>query len=975
MTPDAFIAKWKRAELTERAAAQSHFIDLCHVLDEPTPSDVDPKGEWYAFEKGATKTHGGEGWADVWKRGCFGWEYKGKRKDLNAAFAQLQQYALALENPPLLIVSDLDRFRIHTNWTNTISEVHEAKLDDLRDTQFRQKLKWAFAEPDRLRPQKTRQALTEKAAADFAILAQRLRARGHSAEVVAHFVNRLVFCMFAEDVDLLPNRIFSRMLTSSLPTPGDFSLRARDLFGAMKTGGQAAWERIEWFNGGLFDTDHVLPLEQADIELVARASELDWGEIDPSILGTLFERGLDPDKRSQLGAHYTDREKVSLIIEPVVVRPLVAEWDATKSKIEGSLSKKQNARSGSAKARAHGEALAIFRGFLDRLRGFRVLDPACGSGNFLYLALLALKDLEHRVSIEGEALGFQREFPAVGPSAVLGIELNPYAAELARVSVWIGEIQWMRRNGFGVSKNPILKALETIECRDALLNPNGSEANWPTADAIIGNPPFLGGKLMRTSLGSDYVNSLFSTYDSRVSAEADFVVYWFTKAWEAVRLGRTTAAGLVSTNSIRGGANRRILQTIVEGGAIFDAWSDEAWVVDGAAVRVSLVCFSALLPIGTVRLNSKPTPRINADLTAGTLDFTNALRLRENAGVAFMGVTKSGPFDLEGNAARSMLGEPLNPNGRPNSDVLTPSINGREVTGRPADRWLLNFEGMKTEPECALYASPYAFAKATIFPARMQSRTEKNRRLWWKYERPRPEMFRAIGNKARYIATSMVAKHRAFLWVDRRVVPENLIIAIARDDLTTLGVLQSRSHVSWSLRLCTWLGKGNDPRYTPTTTFETFPFPEGLTPNIAAADYAHDPRAVRIAEAAKRLDELRQAWLNPPDLVKRIPEVVPGFPDRIIPVDDKAAAVLKKRTLTNLYNEHPTWLANAHRDLDAAVAAAYGWPEDISEEDGLARLLELNRQRAAAQGTLGLPPSDGSGDDAADALPLLTVTR
>ena len=183
MTPDEFVRKWKNVELNERAAAQSHFIDLCRMLDEPAPTDVDPKGDWYAFERGATKTTGGEGWADVWKREHFGWEYKGKRKDLRAAFAQLQQYALALENPPLLVVCDMDRFEIHTNWTNSVSSVHDFSLDDLRDANIRQKLKWVFSDPEQLKPGKTRQALTEQAAAEFAKLAQRLRDRDHPAEV------------------------------------------------------------------------------------------------------------------------------------------------------------------------------------------------------------------------------------------------------------------------------------------------------------------------------------------------------------------------------------------------------------------------------------------------------------------------------------------------------------------------------------------------------------------------------------------------------------------------------------------------------------------------------------------------------------------------------------------------------------------------------------------------------------------------
>ena len=178
---------------------------------------------------------------------------------------------------------------------------------------------------------------------------------------------------------------------------------------------------------------------------------------------------------------------------------------------------------------------------------------------------------------------------------------------------------------------------------------------------------------------------------------------------------------------------------------------------------------------------------------------------------------------------------------------------------------------------------------------------------------------------------------------------DNHLIAIARDDDTTFGVLHSRFHEAWSLRLCTWLGVGNDPRYTPTTTFETFPFPEGLTPNIPAKNYADDPRAKRIAKAAKKLDDLRRGWLNPPDLVDIVPEVAPGYPDRILPKTAEAAAKLKTRTLTNLYNERPSWLDSAHAELDRAVASAYGWPEDISTEDALARLLALNLERAEKQ--------------------------
>ena len=575
MTPYEFITKWRASALKERSASQEHFIDLCRLLGEPTPAEADPTGETYSFERGARKDTGGDGWADVWKRYHFAWEYKGKRADLDAAFRQLRLYALALENPPLLIVSDMLRFRIRTNWTNSVSKTYEFGLDDLADAATRDRLKWAFSDPERLRPGETRQSLTERAAASFAKLAQALRERGHDPHAVAHFVNRLVFCMFAEDVGLLPGHMFTRMLEQARRAPNRFTDLAGALFQGMAKGGLVGFETVDWFNGGLFDDATALPLDKSDIDTVRAASNLDWSEIDPSILGTLFERGLDPDKRAQLGAHYTDRDKIMLIVEPVVIRPWLAEWKAEKAEIAAELERAAAAKSPATRTKRRNAADRRYRAFLNRLRAFTVLDPACGSGNFLYLALQALKDLEHRVQFEAEALGFQRAFPEIGPANVKGIEINPYAAELARVSVWIGEIQWMRRNGFSEARAPILKPLDTIECRDAILTPNGTEPDWPEADVVIGNPPFLGNRKVRSELGSDYVDSLQCAYAESVRGIPDLVCYWFAKAGRLLSSGKIERAGLVATNSIRGGTNRLVLDRILEDSTIFDAWADE----------------------------------------------------------------------------------------------------------------------------------------------------------------------------------------------------------------------------------------------------------------------------------------------------------------------------------------------------------------------------------------------------------------
>ncbi|NVJ64326.1 MAG: class I SAM-dependent DNA methyltransferase [Flavobacteriaceae bacterium] len=967
MTPSEFIKKWQAADLKERSASQAHFLDLCTLLDIEDPISADPKGEWFTFERGASKTSGGEGWADVWRKGSFAWEYKGKKKDLDKAFGQLLQYSIALENPPLLIVSDMARFRVHTNWTNTVQQVHEFELHDLLDAKTRDLLRACFLDPEKLRPAKTRQALTEEAAQKFASLAQRLRERKHDPGTVAHFVNRLVFCMFAEDVDLLPNKMFQKMLELCQRDPSEFQPFAKDLFAAMQGGGRVGFEKVERFNGGLFDDDTALPLEKEDLQDLLAAAKLDWSEIDPSILGTLFERGLDPSKRSQLGAHYTDRDKIMQIVNPVVVEPLLAEWADVRAKIEQLIEnapketkeKLLRGKELAARTRALNAAEALHEGFLGRLRKFRVLDPACGSGNFLYLSLLALKDIEHRSNLEAESLGLPRGFPSIGPKCVKGIELNPYAAELARVSVWVGEIQWMRRNGFDAARNPILRSLGTIENRDAVLASDGSKADWPDANVVVGNPPFLGNKRMISALGEDYTTDLRKAWKG-VPGGVDLVAYWFAKAWEMMQAGQLARAGLVSTNSIRGGANREVLKPIVEDGRIYNAWSDEEWTVDGAAVRVSLVSFEKAGDVVPM-LNGAPVETIFSDLSTNTVDITQAALLSENKRRSFIGRQKDGPLDVSPEIGRALASAKGNPHGRSNTEIVRPWRNGMDITRRPADKWLIDFMNLE-EREAALFEAPFDYAREHVKPLRDTNRDAKRRSHWWRPGRTGEDIRNGLKEFSRYIATPRVAKYRLFVWFDKSINPDSAVVAIARDDDTTFGILHSKFHEIWSLRMGTFLGVGNDPRYTPSTTFETFPFPEDLTPNTPAADYADDPRAQKIAEAAGELYRLRENWLNPPDLVDRVPEVVEGYPDRLIPKDDKAANELKKRTLTNLYNARPAWLDHAHKRLDEAVAEAYGWGDDwrdgkLTDDEILARLFKLNQDRTKAEAKAGAKDS------------------
>ena len=934
-----FIAFWRDSTLKERSGAQGHFIALCGLLGIKSPTEADPHGDWFAFEKGAKKTGGGDGWADVWRRHCFAWEYKGKHKDLKAALRQLQQYALALENPQLLIVSDMETIEIHTNFPNTVNVVHRLTLDDLADPARISLLKWAFLEPDRLQPARTRESVTQDAAMLLGGLAQRLRQRGHDPQPVAHFMTRLLFCLFAEDIGLLPERLFSKLLEEARRSPTDFSGLAGDLFRAMHQGGRFGLERIAWFNGGLFDDDHCLPLERADLDTLHSATVLDWSAIEPAIFGTLFERGLDPDKRSQLGAHYTDAASIRRLIEPVIRDPLLAEWATVKAEMARLLAAKKPKRA---------QAEQALHGFLERLRTFRVLDPACGSGNFLYLALRTLKDIEHQVMLEAETLGLQRGFPAVGPEAVLGIEINPYAAELARLTVWIGEIQWMLGHGYNLNDQPILKPLNSIECRDALLD-GGQEAGWPAAEAIVGNPPFLGGSKLLRELGDEYTARMRQIYAGRVPGGADLVCYWFEKARAQMEAGQAQRAGLVATNSIRGGSNRKVLERIQETSTIFHAWSDEPWINNGAAVRVSLVGFGQR--VERTMLDGQPVAAIYADLTGYTtnvgteIDLTQAKPLLENNGIIVRGSEKGGAFNIGGDLARRWLMLP-NPHNRPNSEVLRPWMNGMDITRRPSGMWIIDFGIYADENKAALYEKPFAYLVEHVRCQRNANREDRTSCNWWLHRRSGEDLRTAISNLKRYICTPRVSKYRLFIWLESSIYPDSATFIIARSDDTTFGILHSRFHELWTLRTCTWIGKGNDPRYTPTTCFDTFPFPAGLTPNIPAADYADDPRAQAIADAARKLNELRENWLNPPQWVDRVPEVVPGYPDRLIPKPEHAAE-LKKRTLTNLYNQRPAWLDHAHRTLDEAVAAAYGWPVNWSDDEVLRQLLALNRARVA----------------------------
>ncbi len=918
---DDFLRKWGAGGLghglNERQGAQQHFVELCAVLGVPAPVG----GEDYVFEKGTLALGQQRGFADVFKRGHFAWEYKAPGKPLDAALRQLMMYALALDNPPLLIVSDRLHIEIHTHFNGTPSERHVIKLEDLGDPAKRELLRRCFTAPDSFKPARTNRQITEEAANAFATTAERLREKGITPEVTSHLLTQCLFCFFAEDVGLLPDRLFERLVGNRHAEPEALRRGLQALFTTMRDGGLFGADSIAWFNGGLFQRVDVPPLSAMDVAALRNAAALDWSAIDPSIFGTLFERGLDPKKRSQLGAHYTDPATIMRLVEPVVQRPLRAEWERVKGVIGTHVGKSK--RAGDAEYRRANDA---FVAYLEKLRSFRVLDPACGSGNFLYLALKALKDIEHQANIEAEALGLQRQVDSyTSPANVLGIELNEYAAELARVTVWIGELQWRLQHGYPFKVDPVLDPLDQIECRDALMNADGSEAAWPRVSVVIGNPPFVGVGRKRRELGDAYVEALDRAFAPRVPGASDLVCYWFDKALTSIKHQGLGAAGLVATNSIRGGANRTVLEAINRDSRIFDAWSDEAWVNDGAAVRVSLVCFGR--GEGS-SLDAQAVPQIYADLTApsvagDSLDVSQAATLAANIGASFQGASKKAKFEIDAALAREWLKLP-NPNGQPNSDVVKPWANGFELSRRPQAQWIIDFGISMTETEAALYEKPFGYVVQHVKAERLANNREAYRKFWWRFAEPRPGMRAAMRVLLRFIATVAHSKYRFFVWLPITTSPDQALITVARADDTSFGLLQTRLHELWSLRMGSSLE--DRPRYTPTSCFETYAFPAGLTP----ADTAHQrteslpdgavipadlppavrPHAEAIARAAKALNDLRERWLNPPEWTRREPEVVPlgmdhsPYPDRILPREGFEKQ-LAQRTLTKLYNERP----------------------------------------------------------------------
>jgi type II restriction/modification system DNA methylase subunit YeeA len=473
-----------------------------------------------------------------------------------------------------------------------------------------------------------------------------------------------------------------------------------------------------------------------------------------------------------------------------------------------------------------------------------------------------------------------------------------------------------------------LKRIENIVQMDAVLAhaPDGTpiEPEWPTVDVIIGNPPFLGGSKLRGELGNEYTDALFALYSNRLPV-SDLVCYWFEKARAMIEVGKVKRVGLLATQAIRGGANRKVLERIKETGDIFWAYADRNWILNGATVHVAMIGFDN----GTEKsriLDGSPVSVINSDLTTSG-DLTQSVRLSENLRISFRGTQKGGSFDINEPIAKKFLSDIGNPNGKSNAYVVKPWLNGQAIVGSVGkNTWIIDFGDMDLG-EASKYHAPFEYVKKNVLPAREKNNRARRRNYWWQHSEVAPGFRDAISGLSRYIATPRVSKYRIFIWVKPNTIPDDGVYIFARDDDYFFGVLHSKLHELWARATGTQLREAESGfRYTTTSTFETFPFP--WAPGKEPAD---DPRVLAIASAAKELVEMRERWLN-----------VTVISEMTVTLD----AGQKKRTRTNLYNERPTWLDLAHKKLDAAVLSAYGWPEGLSDDEILVRLLKLNLERA-----------------------------
>jgi hypothetical protein len=611
-----------------------------------------------------------------------------------------------------------------------------------------------------------------------------------------------------------------------------------ELWGRMQTGGFSTVlrEKILRFNGGLFEDATALPLTDDQFALLIEAAHADWRDVEPAIFGTLLVRALDPVERHKLGAEYTPRAYVERLILPAIIAPLRAEWDAVKA---AALTLD---RAGKRK-----EAIDEVQKFHRRLCEIRVLDPACGTGNFLYVTMEHLKRLEGEVLLALDQLGHEQavlemESFSVGPHQFLGIEVNPRAAAIADLVLWIGYLQWhFRTRGRVTPPEPIIKAFHNIQCRDAVLawertepvldtqgqpvtrwdgrtmkkHPvtgedvpdetarvpllsyvNPRPAEWPESDFIVGNPPFIGNKRMRLALGDGYVETLRAAYPS-VPETADFVMYWWEKAARFVRENRAHRFGLITTNSITQTFNRQVVQANIapkdraQALNLAFAIPDHPWVdsVDGAAVRVAMTVAVSTDDSGILQLVRREMPSDKDEVFVELEE----LHGRINADLS-VGADVPSAQRLEANSGVCFQGFVLVGEGFVLSDderthliaqdrssalVFRRWMNGRDLMQQDSKRWVIDLFGLSAEDTRARYPGIYQHLHNSVKPFRDQVARKNHREKWWIWGEARPGMRNATANLSRVVVTNFAAKHRIFTFVDPSIALDHNLYVIA----------------------------------------------------------------------------------------------------------------------------------------------------------------------------------------------------
>ena len=1044
---ESFISRWRDTGGSELANTQSFLNELCSLVGVAPPdgSHSDDARNDYVFERRVFQDNGDGtvsfGRIDVYKRGAFILEAKqgsdadraaaergeddldlfgqtasvrmkrgtarrgtpGWAKAMVQAKGQAERYAKALPIdhgwPPFLLVADIGYcIEVYADFTGSGKAYaqfpdrarYRIMLEDLADPDVRKRLAAIWTDPKSLDPSVEAARVTREIAELLATVSRRLEKRGHSAEAVSAFLSRVLFTMFAEDTGvLLPRDSFKTLLRGQLDHPEHLHHQLSALWRAMDSGEFAPGlgVPVKRFNGYLFKDTTAIPLELDELKVLIEASLKDWTEVEPAIFGTLLERALNPKERAKLGAHYTPRAYVERLVGPTIMEPLRADWAGVRVAAAELID--QNKAD---------EARRTVEAFHSKLAATRVLDPACGTGNFLYVAMARMKELEGEVLDLLVDLGdtqYVAELTGhtITPDNFLGIEINPRAAAIAQLVLWIGYLQWhFRVNGKDrAPPEPILRDIRTVECRDALIEyddkvlvldeigapvtiwdgssmkahpvtgnlipdetgrieiyryVNPRAAKWPKVDFIIGNPPFIGNKRMRERLGDGYTEAVRKTYHA-VSESVDFVMYW----WDiAASLSKVRRFGFITTNSITQTFNR----TVIESASVDLVYAipDHPWVDgnDGADVRIAMTVAShdptsrllqivdaeGLLPDGYgerwVELRNLPADKINSDLSNG-VDVDSAGDLQANAGLAVQGMN---PLGL-GFRLRAEEIQALNIDTAEYADVLKPYLIGRDLVQRHDPKWVIDFYG-KSKQE-AEKSAPILFQHVltTVKPERDQNRRATRRDNWWLFGENAPTLRRAMSDLDRAIATCRTAKHRIFVFVPASTILDAKVIGIGLDDPLFLGVLTSHIHLRWADRTGGWLGIGNDSNYNHSDCFGKFPFPIDMPEGVAS----------RIRAEAEALEALRKRVLaDHADLtLTKLYNVLDAlWEGRSL---SEAERDIHDRGLVTLIRQH-------HGAIDDAVADAYGWGEEhragtLDEETILNRLVMLNKERAAEE--------------------------